>query len=81
MKRKTKQKQPVLLIADWLPPKAGIMTPRVTDMRNGLFRPEVLLRNDIYFGRCVFSAGEAHRRAVVACEKGVRAAVEALSAA
>jgi hypothetical protein len=55
-----------------------LLIPRVTDMRNGQFRPEVVLRDDIHFGAPVASAEEAHRLAVAACEKGVRAAVEAL---
>jgi hypothetical protein len=79
---KRKMNTPVAdIIADGLPPLTNFMTPRVTDMRNGLFRPEVVLKNDIHFGTPVATMEEAHRLAVAACEKGAQAAVDALSAA
>jgi hypothetical protein len=81
MKRIAKQNPPVSLIADCLPPLTNFMIPRITDMRDGTFRPEVVLKNDVHFGRPVSTMTEAHRLAVAACEKGVQAAVDALSVA
>jgi hypothetical protein len=65
-------------IFDNLPPLTRYLIPRVTDMRNGLFRPEVVYNDDslggVHFGTPVASFEEAHRLAVHACGKGVRAA-------
>jgi hypothetical protein len=81
MNRIAKKNPSVSLIAEGLPPLTNFMVPRITDMRDGTFRPEVVLKNDIHFGRPVSTMTEAHRLAVAACEKGVQAAVDALSAA
>jgi hypothetical protein len=81
MKRKSKQNRPVAPIDNGLRHLASLMIHRVTDMRDGTFRPEVVLRDDIHFGTPVASAEAARRLAVAACEKGVRAALEALTAA
>jgi hypothetical protein len=52
-------------------------------MRNGTFRPEVVIGDDglgdIHFGTPVASIEEARRLAVEACKRGVRAAAEALA--
>jgi hypothetical protein len=84
MKRKTKQKRPVWLIADRMPPLSSLLVPHVTDMRNGTFRPEVAVGDNdlggIHFGRPVASIEQASRVAIEACKRGVKAAVEALSA-
>jgi hypothetical protein len=55
---------------------------RVTDMRDGTFRPEIIWsRDDVghaEFGKPVKSAKKAQRLAEEACEKGARAALGAL---
>jgi hypothetical protein len=72
-------------ILDALPPLTRTLISRVSDMRNGLFRPELVLGDDglgeIYFGTPVASIEEARRLAVEACKRGVRAAAEALAGA
>jgi hypothetical protein len=66
-----------------LPPLTHTLIPRVSDMRDGTFRPEVVIGDDglgdIHFGTPVASIEEARRRAVDACKRGVLAAVEALA--
>jgi hypothetical protein len=80
----SKQKRPVSLIADRMPPRSLLLLPRVTDMRNGTFRPEVIIGDDglgdIHLGTPVDTPETAQRAAVEACKRGVQAAVEALAA-
>jgi hypothetical protein len=68
-----------LSMFDGMPPLTRYLIPRVSDMGDGTFRPEVVYNNDdsfggIHFGTPVGSFKEAHRLAVEACGKGVRAA-------
>jgi hypothetical protein len=49
-----------------------ILIRRVTDMRNSMHRPEIVLNNDIHFGTPVASPEEACCLAVEACEEGNR---------
>ena len=73
----------VSLIAEVLPRLTRTLIPRVSDMRDGTFRPEVVIGDDglgdIHFGTPVASIEEARRLAVEACKRGVRAAAEALA--
>jgi hypothetical protein len=73
----------VSLIADRLPPLTHALIPRVSDMRDGTFRPEVVVGDDglgdIHFGTPVASIEEARRLAVEACKRGVRAAAQSLA--